>query len=36
VICLDDARLPAIALPAGYRRRDVEVTIRGSCDECAA
>jgi Fur family transcriptional regulator, ferric uptake regulator len=36
VICLDEARLPSIPLPAGYRRRDIEVTIKGSCDECAA
>ena len=36
VICLDEARLPSIPLPAGYRRRDVTVTIRGSCDRCAA
>src|SRR5436309_5382519 len=31
VICLDPARLPSVHLPAGYRRRDVEVTVRGSC-----
>ena len=36
VICLDQARLPSIPLPAGYRRRDVTVTIKGSCDRCAA
>jgi len=36
VICLDESRLPSIQLPAGYRRRDIEVTIKGSCDECAA
>jgi len=36
VICLDQTRLPSIPLPAGYRRRDVEVTIKGSCDQCAA
>ncbi|HEX8011021.1 MAG TPA: Fur family transcriptional regulator [Casimicrobiaceae bacterium] len=36
VICLDQARLPSIPLPAGYRRRDVEVTVKGSCDQCAA
>jgi Fur family ferric uptake transcriptional regulator len=36
VICLDKARLPSIPLPAGYRRRDIEVTIKGSCDQCAA
>ena len=36
VICLDQTRLPSIPLPAGYRRRDVEVMIKGSCDQCAA
>ena len=36
VICLDQTRLPSIPLPAGYRRRNVEVTIKGSCDQCAA
>jgi len=36
VICLDRGRLPSIPLPAGYRRSDVEVTIKGSCDRCAA
>ena len=35
VICLDEARLPAIHLPRGFRRREVEVTVKGSCDECA-
>jgi len=36
VICLDRTRLPSIPLPAGYRRRDVEVMIKGRCDQCAA
>ena len=36
VICLDEARLPAISLPAGYRRRAVEITVKGRCDTCAA
>jgi Fur family ferric uptake transcriptional regulator len=36
VICLDRTRLPSIPLPAGYRRSDVEVTVKGSCDRCAA
>ena len=35
VVCLDAARVPAIAVPAGYRRREVEITIKGSCDACA-
>src|SRR5215468_11978269 len=36
VICLDEARLPTIPLPAGYRRRAVEITVKGRCDGCAA
>jgi len=36
VICLDEARLPAISLPVGYRRRAVEITVKGRCDACAA
>lgn len=35
VICLDEARMPAISLPRGFRRREVEVTVKGSCDACA-
>ena len=35
VICLEEARLPAISLPRGFKRRAVEVTVKGSCDECA-
>lgn len=35
VICLDEARVPAINLPRGFRRREVEVTVKGSCDACA-
>lgn len=34
VVCLEAAPLPAIALPAGFRRAEVEVTVRGSCDAC--
>ncbi len=34
VVCLDEARLPAIPLPDGFRGREVEVTIRGICDAC--
>jgi Fur family ferric uptake transcriptional regulator len=36
MICLEQARLPSVPLPAGYRRRDIEVTIKGSCARCAA
>ncbi len=35
VVCLDVAKLPAIAVPRGFRRREVEVTVKGSCAECA-
>ena len=35
VICLDETRMPAISLPRGFRRREVEVTVKGSCDDCA-
>jgi Fur family ferric uptake transcriptional regulator len=34
VVCLDEAKLPAIPLPDGFRGREVEVTIKGSCDAC--
>lgn len=34
VVCLDDASMPAVSLPRGYRRHEVEVTVRGSCDDC--
>ena len=34
VICLEEARVPAIALPPGFRRRRIEVTVKGTCDAC--
>jgi Fur family ferric uptake transcriptional regulator len=34
VVCLEQARVPAIALPAGFRRGEVEVTVKGTCDAC--
>jgi len=34
VICLEEARVPVIALPAGFRRRGIEVTVKGTCDAC--
>jgi Fur family ferric uptake transcriptional regulator len=34
VICLDQARVPAIPLPEGFRRDEVEVTVKGTCDAC--
>jgi Fur family ferric uptake transcriptional regulator len=36
VVCLDAARVPSIPLPAGFRRREVEVTVTGTCAACAA
>ena len=36
VVCLEQARVPAIALPAGFTRRDVEITVKGTCDACDA
>jgi Fur family ferric uptake transcriptional regulator len=35
VICLDETRMPPISLPRGFRRRGVEVTVKGSCAACA-
>lgn len=34
VICLDEASIPAIPLPEGFRRVEVEVTVKGTCDAC--
>lgn len=34
VICLEEALMPSIALPAGFRRREIEVTVKGTCDAC--
>ncbi|HEX4885965.1 MAG TPA: Fur family transcriptional regulator [Casimicrobiaceae bacterium] len=34
VICLEHARMPAIPLPEGFRRADVEITVKGTCDAC--
>lgn len=33
--CLQNARLPEIALPAGYRVHEVNVLIQGICPACA-
>jgi Fur family ferric uptake transcriptional regulator len=35
VICLTETRMPSISLPRGFRRREVEVTVKGSCAACA-
>jgi Fur family ferric uptake transcriptional regulator len=34
VVCLEQAPVPAIPLPAGFRRAEVEVTVKGTCDAC--
>lgn len=34
VVCLEQTRVPAIALPAGFQRAEVEVTVKGTCDAC--
>lgn len=34
VVCLEQARIPAISLPAGFHRAEVEVTVKGTCDAC--
>ena len=35
IVCLETLPLPAIPVPAGFRRREVEVTVKGSCAACA-
>ena len=35
IVCLADAGVPALAVPAGYRSDEVEVTVKGHCDRCA-
>jgi Fur family transcriptional regulator, ferric uptake regulator len=36
VTCLEDARsVPAVHLPAGFRREAVELTVKGLCASCA-
>ncbi len=34
IVCLEQSTVPAIALPAGFRRSEVEVTVKGTCDAC--
>jgi Fur family ferric uptake transcriptional regulator len=37
VICLDEIlAAPRVALPAGYRSEELEVTVKGQCAMCAA
>jgi Fur family ferric uptake transcriptional regulator len=35
VVCLADAHMPSVAVPAGYRQDEVEVTVKGHCDRCS-
>jgi Fur family ferric uptake transcriptional regulator len=35
VICLEQAGMPVVPLPRGFRRSGIEVTVKGSCDACA-
>jgi Fur family ferric uptake transcriptional regulator len=35
IVCLAAAGVPALAVPAGYRSDEVEVTVKGHCDRCA-
>jgi Fur family ferric uptake transcriptional regulator len=34
VLCLEEAHLPSVPLPAGFRRREIEVIVKGTCDAC--
>jgi Fur family ferric uptake transcriptional regulator len=35
VVCLADAGVPTLAVPAGYQPDEVEVTVKGHCDRCS-
>ena len=36
VVCLDEvAKVPAVALPAGFKGEETELTVRGICAACA-
>jgi Fur family ferric uptake transcriptional regulator len=35
IVCLAISAPPTVRVPAGFRRREVEVTVRGWCAECA-
>jgi Fur family ferric uptake transcriptional regulator len=35
IVCLAAAGVPALAVPAGYRSDEVEVTVKGHCDRCS-
>jgi Fur family ferric uptake transcriptional regulator len=34
VVCLEQARIPAIPLPEGFLRAEVDITVKGTCDAC--
>lgn len=36
IVCLDTARMAPLPLPAGFAARDVEVTVKGACADCAS
>lgn len=33
-VCLDSVRIPALALPEGYERRETNLLIQGTCRDC--
>ena len=35
-LCLDDVRLPALPLPAGYQTQELTVLAKGICQTCAS
>ncbi len=35
IVCLDEARMPVMPVPSGYRLHDVDVTVKGYCDRCS-
>lgn len=32
--CLDDVRIPALALPEGYQRQEINLLVQGVCPTC--
>ncbi|GAA4410115.1 transcriptional regulator [Nibrella viscosa] len=32
--CLDDVIIPALSLPSGYRRKEINLLVQGVCSEC--
>lgn len=33
--CLDDVRIPALSLPAGYQRQEINLLVQGVCPVCS-